>query len=118
MPFEQITNSRRIFTDPTITIGKGHIGFNQACIAPANLDVMKGAEIFWDETSRVLKLKPVHLRTENFFHFSKSTGGSKFISCPKFVHRIKPKTANGPLHIPARWDEKEKTFIAVVPRTK
>jgi hypothetical protein len=114
-PFEQITHSHVQFAEPTITLGKTSIFFNKPCMDAANLHVMKAADIFWDDANRVLKLKPTHVRGENSFSLIKATYS---ITCPKFIHRIKPKTANGPLHIPARWDEKEKAFIAVVPRTK
>jgi hypothetical protein len=114
--FEQIVSHRsQKFSEPTISIGKTNFYFNAACVTAANLPVMKGVDIFWDDASRILKLKPSHIRGENSFSLIKATYS---ITCPKFIHRIKPKTANGPLHIPARWDEKEKAFIAVVPRGK
>jgi hypothetical protein len=118
-PFEQITHFRAHFAEPTISLGKTNIFFNKACAAAANLHVMKVVDIFWDEANRVLKLKPNHVRGDNSFMIFKPNPSTWLLACTKFIHRIKPKTTNnGPLHIPVRWDEKEKAFIAVVPRTK
>jgi hypothetical protein len=118
MPFEQITHTHVHFTEPTISLGKSGIFFNKACADLANLHAMKAVDIFWDDVNRVLKLKPSHIRGDNSFLISKPNPSTWWLVCGKFVHRIKPKTANGPLHIPARWDEKEKAFIAVVGKGK
>jgi hypothetical protein len=117
-PFEQITHSREYFSDPTISLGKNNIFFNKACAAEANLSAMKAVDIFWDEANRVLKLKPLHVRGENSFVIAKPNLSTWTLCCSKFVKRIKPKTVNGPLHIPVRWDEKEKTFIGVIGKGK
>lgn len=119
MAFEQIQKlSGGKFAEPTITIGKVNIFFNKACIEPANLSVMKAVDIFWDEASRILKLKPVHIPGENSFALLRPSGGSGTVACSKFINRIRAKNMNGRLHLPVRWDEKEKAFIGVVGKTK
>lgn len=119
MAFEQIVSHRSgRFSEPTISVGKTNFYFNAACAVAANLSVMKAVDIFWDEANRVLKLKVNHIRGENSFLILKPNPSTWTINCKKFIQRIKPKAVTSPLHIPARWDEKEKAFIAVVPRTK
>jgi hypothetical protein len=77
---------------------------------------MKAADIFWDEANHVLKIKLSHVRSENSFTIAKPNPSTWTINCKKFIQRIKPKTANGPVYIPVRWDEKEKAFIGTVPK--
>jgi len=119
MSFEQIVSHRnQKFSEPTISIGKTNFYFNKACAAVANLPAMKAVDLFWDESNRVLKFKILHVRAENSFLILKPNLATWMIGCRKFIQRIKPKTANGPLYIPARWDEKEKAFVAVIGKTK
>lgn len=118
-PFEKIQpggNPRN--PEPTLTISKKQIFFNDACTEPANLERMKAAEIFWDGENRVLKLKLTHERKPDLFAITCNGAGGYLISCVKFIRMFRPGSASGVIHVPVRWDEKEKGFIGAVPSEK
>jgi len=118
-PFEKIEpGGNPSFPEPMLTIAKRQIFFNKACIEPANLERMKAAEIFWDEADRVLKIKVTHLQASGLFALTNNKAGSFIVSCAKLIQRILPERSRyraGRVHVPVRWDEKEKAFIGAVP---
>lgn len=93
---------------PTATIGKRSLYLNGPAREIANMHVMKFIEVFWDQEKKILLLKPSHVVTIGAFQIRRPNPSTCMIPCPKQLAPFRGAAER--IHVPARWDEKEKAF--------
>jgi len=109
--FVKISSSQLIKSkSPTMTISRRSIYLNGPAQEIANLHVMKFIEVLWDEGKKILLLRPSHVEGAGYFQIRRPNPSTCMIPCPKQLAGFRGEANR--IHVPARWDDKEKAFYA------